>query len=123
MQIRESRMSVLRLTAELLAEIDDQPSIDSAGASSLFGDWYGHVFIVERRKCIIFINEPTLFVCPALGAAKSDYRKIILFFFGVLAQALRTIGFSEREINWVFAKHKEMAIGRANNRSALKLAY
>ncbi len=92
-----------------------------AVASSPFGDWYGHIFTVERRKCIIFINEPTLFVCPALCVTKSDYRQIILFFVGVLARTLRTIGFNEREINWVFAKHKEMAIGRATNRSTLSL--
>ena len=112
-------MPVLRLTSKLLAEIDYEPSSDRAAAPSPFGDWYGHVFTVERRECIIFINEPTLFVCPALGVSKSDYHQIILFFVGVLAQALRTVGFNEREINWIFAKHKGMAIGRATNRSTL----
>ncbi len=112
-------MPVLRLTAKLLAEIDDQPSMDSAVASSPFGDWYGHIFTVERRKCVMFINEPTLFVCLALGVVRSDYRQIIPFFVGVLTHALRTVGFNETEINWVFAKHKEIAIGRATNRSTL----
>ena len=112
-------MPVLRLTSKLLAEIDDEPSPDSAVASSPFGDWYGHVFTVERRKCIIFINEPTLFVCPALGVRKADYRQIILFFLGVLAQALRTTGFNEREVNWLFARHKEISVGRATNPSTL----
>jgi hypothetical protein len=112
-------MPVLRLTSQLLAELDVQPSPDSTAASLPIGDWYGHVFTVERRKCVMFVNEPTLFVCPALGVVKSDYRQIILFFIGVLAQALRTMGFNKREINWIFAKHKGMAIGRATNRSTL----
>jgi hypothetical protein len=32
----------------------------------LFGDWYGHIFTIERRKCVMVINEPTLFVGPAV---------------------------------------------------------
>jgi len=60
-------MPVLRLTAKLLAEIDDEPSPHNTATLSALGDWYGHIFTVERRKCIIFINEPTLFVSPAIG--------------------------------------------------------
>ena len=112
-------MPVLRLTSKLLAEIDDEPLPDSAAKPSALGDWYGHIFTVERRKCIMFINEPTLFVCPALGVTKSDYRKIILFFLGVLAHALRTTGFNEREINWILAGHKNISVGCATNRSML----
>jgi hypothetical protein len=112
-------MSVLRLTAKLLAEIDDQPSPDSTAASLPIGDWYGHIFTIERRKCLIFINEPTLFVCPALAVVKADYRQIIPFFVGVLAQASRTMGFSETEIDWILGQTKDMAIGRATNRSTL----
>ena len=112
-------MPVLRLTAKLLAEIDDEPSPDNTATPSALGDWYGHVFSVERRKCVMFINEPTLFVCPALGVVKADYRQIIPFFIGVLAQALRTMSFSEREMNWILAKHVDVALGRATNRSTL----
>ncbi len=112
-------MPVLRLTSKLLAEIDVQPSPDSTAAPSPLGDWYGHIFTVERRKCIIFINEPTLFVCPAIGVVKSDCRQIILFFLGVLVQALRTTGFNEREVNWILARHKNISVGCATNRSML----
>jgi hypothetical protein len=111
-------MPVLRLTSKLLAEIDDEPSPDSA-APSPFGDWYGHIFTIERRKCVMFINEPTGFVCPAIGIVKSDYRQIVPFFFGVLTQALRTMRFSEKEIDWILGTHKDFAIGRATNPSML----
>jgi hypothetical protein len=112
-------MPILRLTAKLLAEIDDQPSPDSVADPSPLGDWYGHIFTVERRKCVMFINEPTLFVCPALGVTKSDCRQIVSFFVGVLAQALRTMRFSAKEVDWILVKHKDIAIGRVTNRSTL----
>ncbi len=112
-------MPALRLTAKLLAEIDDRPSLDSAATPSPLGDWYGHVFTIERRKCIIFINEPTLFVCPVLGIVKADYLRIVPFFLGVLAQALRTMGFAKEETDWILGQHDEMTLGRATNRSTL----
>ena len=64
-------MPVIRCTSKLLAEIDDPPTADSAVvAPSLIGDWYGNIFTIERRKCILFINEPTLFVCLSIGVTK-----------------------------------------------------
>jgi hypothetical protein len=48
-------MPIFRCTWKLLKEIDDEPTVDSARSASLLGDWYGHLFTAERRKCIIFI--------------------------------------------------------------------
>jgi hypothetical protein len=110
-------MPVLRLTSKLLGEIDDPPSSDST--SSPLGDWYGHIFTIERRKCIMFINEPTLFVCPALGVVKSEYRWIVPFFKEALTRALRIMQFSRSEVDWILAHHSELAIGRATNRSTM----
>ena len=67
----------------------------------------------------MFINEPTLFVCPALGVTKSNYRQIVPLFLGVLTQALRRVRFSAKEVDWILGKHKDIAIRRATNRSTL----
>jgi hypothetical protein len=81
-------MPILRCTSKLLKEIDDSPTVDAVPSSSPLGDWYGHLFTVERRKCIIFINEPTLFVCIACNLLKADYRSIKPFFAKLLMQTL-----------------------------------
>ncbi len=115
-----ARPPILRCTAKLLAEIDDELQFTAADPSSTpFGDWYGHIFTVERRKCIMFINRPTLFVCPALGVVKADYRQIVPFFRNVLAGALRIMRFSKRELDWVLDQQVAMQIGRATDRSAM----
>ncbi len=64
-------MSVIRCTSRLLAGIDD-PSMDDVAPSAV-GDWYGNIFTVKRRKCILFINERTLFVCLGIAVKKADY--------------------------------------------------
>ena len=112
-------MPVLRLTTKLLAGIDDEPSPDGKATSSPLGDWYGHIFTAERRKCIMFINEPTHFVCPVLGVVKADYRQIVPFFKSALVGALRIMKFSQQEQKWILSQQEEIRIGRATNRSTM----
>ena len=111
-------MPVLRCTSKLLADIDDTPLMDP-GSSAPLGDWYGHVFTVERRKCILFINEPTLFVCLALNVVKADYRHLKPFFVELLGRTLLQEGFEGTEIVLVVSLHEELTVDRTTNRSTV----
>ena len=111
-------MPVIRCTSKLLADIDDPPVV-AAIAPSAVGDWCGHIFSINRRKCILFINEQTLFVCLAIGVVKSDYRRIVPFFLNLLGRTLRQEGFSEEEAAWVLSQHWRMAVDRTHDRSVL----
>ena len=111
-------MPVIRCTSKLLADIDDPPSV-AAVAPSAVGDWCGHIFTIDRRKCLLFINEQTLFVCLAIGVVKSDYRRIIPFFLDLLGRTLHQEGFSEDETAWVLGQHRRMTVGRTHDRSVL----
>ncbi|MGD0900082.1 MAG: hypothetical protein ABR915_19785 [Thermoguttaceae bacterium] len=86
---------------------------------SPLGDWYGHLFTIERRKCILFINEPTLLVCLACGVVKADYRQIVPFFIKVLTWMLRNEMFSEDESGLILGLHKDLTVGRTLNRSTV----
>lgn len=113
-------MPVIRCTSKLLADIDDPPLADSTiPTPSPIGDWYGHIFTADRRKCVLFINEPTLFVCPAFGVVKSDYRHIAPFFLDVLARTLRIMLFPDNELAWLLSLHTDLTIGRTVNRSTV----
>ncbi|MFH1921759.1 MAG: hypothetical protein ABIP48_17990, partial [Planctomycetota bacterium] len=113
-------MPVIRCTSKLLADIDDPPLPDSSTPTrSPIGDWYGHIFTVDRRKCVLFINEPTLFVCPAFGVVKSDYRRIVPFFLDVLTWTLRNMLFPDNEVAWLLDHHTDLTIGRTVNRSTV----
>ena len=110
-------MSFLRCTNKLLADIDASPSQDSS--ASPLGDWYGHLFTIDRRKCLIFINEPTLFVCPIFDVVKADYRDIAPLFRKVLAWALRETHFPENDVAWIVGLHEDLAVGPTVNRSTV----
>ena len=111
-------MPVLRLTSKLLAQIDTPPSPDGAPPSP-FGDWYGHLFTLDRRKCVLFINEPTLFVCLALDVVKAHYRQVIPFFIETLASSLRVLPFGEDERAWIVGTQQGLTVGPTLNRSTV----
>jgi hypothetical protein len=113
-------MPVIRCTTKLLAAIDDTPRpIPETSRPSPTGDWYGHIFSLERRKCVLFIHEPTLFVCLALDVTKAAYRHIATFFLSLLDRTLRHEGFSEEERTWLLSQHRDLAVGQTMNRSTL----
>ena len=110
-------MPFLRCTGKLLADIADLPSKESP--ASPLGDWYGHLFTVDRRRCLMFINEPTLFVCPIFDVVKADYRVIAPLFRKVLAWALRETHFPEDDVAWIVGLHEDLAVGPTVNRSTV----
>ena len=67
----------------------------------------------------MFINEPTLFVCPIFDVVKADYRDIAPLFRKVLAWALRETMFPEGDVAWIMGLHEELAIGPTVNRSTV----
>jgi hypothetical protein len=40
--------------------------------SSLFGDWNGHLFTVDRKKCLIFMNKKTYYSVIMTNVYKKD---------------------------------------------------
>jgi hypothetical protein len=111
-------MPVLRCTAKLLAELDDSVSPTPPDPSP-FGDWYGHLFSIHRRKCLLFINEPTLFVCFTSGIAKAQYRQIFPFFIEALKSSLQVMQFTTAETKCILGCHNELTIGKTINRSTM----
>lgn len=106
-------MPVIHCTSKLLAEIDDAPLADSTVvALSPIGDWYCHIFTVERRKGILFINERSLFICLDIGVTKPDYRRIVPFFLDLLKRTLRQEGFGEKEVAWILDLHNDVTVDR-----------
>lgn len=115
-----STMPMIRCTAKLLRKLGERPVAEAiAAAPSPLGDWYANFFTVERRGCIMFVNEKTLFPCVALQVTKAEYGDIRKLFRDLLRDALAIERFSEHDINFVLQLHTNLAIGKTQNRSTL----
>jgi hypothetical protein len=112
-------MPLIRCTAKLLKELGEKSFEEpDASLSSPTGDWYAHIFFIERRKCIIFLHEPTLFVCLAIDVVKAQYRDITSFFVDLSARTLRREGFVG-DMAAILGLRTDLPIGRATNRSTV----
>ena len=49
------------------------PTIPST-ESSVFGDWNGHLFTIDRRKCLIFMNNKTCYSFVMANVLKKDFK-------------------------------------------------
>ena len=111
-------MPVIRCTAKLLAEIDN-PTDSTPSTPSPFGDWYGHIFLFAHRKCVLFINEPTLFVCFASGVTKAQYHRVVPFFQKFLESTLKAVRFSAAEKKCILQFHSDLTIGKTISHSTM----
>ena len=44
--------------------------------TSVLGSWYANLFLVERKKCLIFVNSRTLFSFVVINQTKKDIEQI-----------------------------------------------
>jgi len=83
-------------------------------------DWYAHLFYLEGRKCLIFVNAGTLFPVVALDVLKDDFRdpaELLRDRYHDILERLRTPGAAiEREISLIH----DLPIGRTLNRSIIR---
>ncbi|HWL61308.1 MAG TPA: hypothetical protein VNQ32_00780 [Steroidobacteraceae bacterium] len=56
-------MVLIRCTAKLLREIGVKPSktSDDESDGTILGPWHANLLHIDRRKCLLFVNDRTLF--------------------------------------------------------------
>jgi len=83
------------------------------------GDWYAHLLWIERKKCILFTNEETLFSFPALDIKKTDLADTNTFFRENLRRGLEAIGIIGTSASKLLLTLGEEARSKTTNRSVL----
>jgi hypothetical protein len=77
---------ILRCTSRLLDLIGPKPTIAHIERSS--EDWYGTVFWLEGRKCVLLVQAATLYSAVALDIRVGDLRPPGGFVFTQIVRAL-----------------------------------
>jgi len=113
---------LIRCTAKLLREMGLGKVDPHAGASppeSELGEWYANLFYIERRKCVIFSNAPTLFSIISFDVRRPEIRDLADLFRKGLERALRDERFSDEAIRRVLGETGEIRFDRTADRSVL----
>ena len=83
------------------------------------GDWLANLIWIERRKCILFTNEKTLFSFIVLDVKKRDLKNLRSFFVENLRKGLSAVGIPTPTIAKPLLGLGNIKIARAENRSVL----
>ncbi len=114
-------MQTIHCTQKLLKVLGKQGTTipQSETQHSLLGPWHANLIRIERRKCVLFTNDLTLysFLVPGVKkAALSNFRELFLLH---LKMNLLKEGFGVDDINNALKEYEEIAVAPTTNRSVL----
>ncbi|MFC1926065.1 DUF6933 domain-containing protein [Chloroflexota bacterium] len=110
-------MGIIRCTRKLLSELGLK-SGDSAGQSAGIGSWHANLLWIERRKCVLFTNDQTLFTFIVTGMKRPQFENFSEVFRLNLFKNLAN-NVSQKQIEYMFSEHRELLITKTNSRSVL----
>ncbi len=88
-----------------------QESIDSD-----FGDWNGHLFTIDRKKCLIFLNNRTCYSVLLTNVYKKDLKNFTQLFKERLIQQLdHDLGISESQEVKIRQELGDIFVSKSNN--------
>ena len=107
--------SLIHCTQKLLAEIPDRLIDPSAPGES----WHANLLRIDRRKCVLFTHDATLYSVFVPGLKKPDFEQLDEVFGPRLFKALLWDEFPQAQIEWILEACRVIRFTRSSNRSVL----
>ena len=111
-------MAILRCTQKLLSELKLKPS-DSIQQPSELSSWHANLLRIDRRKCVLFTHDTTLYSFFVPGLIKPDFENIREVFRQNFFKALIAEDIAQKHIEIFLEGNREIRISKTNNRSVL----
>jgi len=114
-------MRFIRCTKKLLKELDvslvepDKIPLPTEG----LGNWYANLLRIDRRKCLLFTNEKTLYTFLIPKILKANLKNIEEEFLINLSYNLQNEGFGMDVINKVMQEYQEIGFAKTVSKSVL----
>ena len=112
-------MQYIRCTQKLLNELKVKLPNELKVKFGFIGGWHSNLLHVERRKCVLFTNDKTLFSFFVPGLKKPEFNHFDELFRQYLFKSLLNEGFSQPQIERVLGEYQTIFFGKTNNRSVL----
>jgi hypothetical protein len=114
-------MRTIHCTRKLLKELDVslvEPDKIPQPTEGL-GNWYANLLRIDRRKCLLFTNEKTLYTFLIPKVLKANLKNIEQEFLINLSYNLQSEGFGLEVINRAMQEYQEIAFAKTSNRQVL----
>lgn len=114
-------MQLVRCTAKLQKEMGLKKSelCQLEEPVGLLGQWHANLKYIDRKKCVLFVNDRTLsnFIVPDLR--RSDIRELASIFNEWFRPVLFAEGYTDREVELICTEYKEVGYSASNSRKIL----
>ena len=114
-------MQLIRCTAKLQKEMGLKKAqlCQLEEPAGLLGQWHANLIFIDRKKCVLFVNDRTLsnFIVP--DVRRSEIRELASIFKQWLRPVLFAEAYSSREIELICAEYIEIAYAVSNSRKIL----
>jgi hypothetical protein len=111
-------MAILRCTKKLLTELKTKPSEETTSSNEV-GSWHANLLRFDRRKCILFTHDVTLYSFLMPGLKKMQFENFREIFGQNLFKNLLWENFPQNQIEIILDEHREITIAKTNNRNVL----
>jgi hypothetical protein len=111
-------MAILQCTQKLLSELKEKPR-DSSQSSKDLSNWHANLLRIDRRKCVLFTHDETLYSFLAPGLTKPHFQNIREVFRQSLLKNLMAENIPQKQIELFLGDIRKIGIAKTNNRSVL----
>ena len=114
-------MQLIRCTGKLRKEMGLKNSDlwDAEPKFSYLGSWHANLIYIERKKCVLFVNDKTLFNFIAPGVSRSEIRNLDVLFKSLLRCVLSEEGFDGSAKEKIMSEYDNISYAKTKSRSVL----
>ncbi len=114
-------MLLLRCTIKLLKEVGVKQVDLASNLQTIdpLGSWYANLLHLDRKKCLLFTNEKTLYSFLVPGVKKSDYKDFGMPFRVNLMLNLKFEGFEDSTVKKLLKGYDDYGFTKTGSRSVL----
>lgn len=115
-------MAYLQFTQKALKALGLKPVEIDASEDNIpgsLGSWHVNLLYIERKKCLLFVNNKVLISFFIAGVQKSDGTRIKELFQEHLAKLLIMLEIESSKVFKVLSEYNDLEITKTSNRSVL----
>jgi uncharacterized protein DUF6933 len=110
---------LLHCTQKLLKVLGNPPLHPTEESASGLGNWYANIFFLDRKKCLLFTNEKSLYSFIIPSVKKEDLKHIIDAFLLNLSLNLQVEGFPIGVISKIMQEYKDIHFAKTASKKVL----
>ena len=114
-------MQLVRCTGKLQKEMGLKKAdlLEAEPHFSYLGSWHANLIHIDRRKCVLFVNDKTLFNFIAPDVSRTEIRNLNALFKSYLECVLADEGIVASAREKILAEYDEVGYPKTNSKSVL----